>query len=732
MDKVNVLKAYQVPDIAGVYALLPTGAHVCFASMQARAISLAHALIVDPGGVRSAKKGLKVAVIGGGVSGVTVAIALEPWVDQVHIFDEQKDVLRVQSGADFRHVFRYMYAWPDEEIVDRAKEWVGGAFEYPPWFAIQSGTAQKFAEHLRARLDALLEASGNNVPRRLHVVKSALARVVGLNDEKAGGRVVLEVVEKDRAKVRNFDVVIVATGFPSDSRIPGTMTPGYWQRSVVDVVRPPRRVLTRQIAPNPQLMTANPQLKVGVVGSGDGAIYDAIELAYAIRNGESQKSPYRSLVEWALSNDVARRYSRMLGSGVFRDESWEGDLGAAFRDHVNSAGIEKQHNVTLFTRTEVGRFAANPLNQLLARWAIKDGAVCHTFPADVQKVVGNGTGPFSVRYRGSKRGAGAQDPLVKCDGFHSVICRAGIEGGSIGRIAMLTRVLPHSIERTLGLRGVFETVGRLDERPTLPRGSAFVLERANVLCGRERRNFALSVANLTPLFVRWPSGPDAVESRSTCEMKQVSSRYVADYPLVLSDLDELGRIKGLAPEEQEVLANIRSAQPGAADAPLIALSFAQCGVLVRLMERRLRLAWRRWRTAAESVKLDPASAKGQQSDSISPIRCVRLPTSSELFELNHRCRTHKNVIYREGAVPRRCEVETERDASGLILVQGPPWVWTNDGCSNSQVGAVFGAPQSSGQPVVRLVPRSARPSDVAVRVVVEFDTRWLVHRRWSR
>lgn len=107
----DLVQAAAVPGMEGYYCLGPYGRRVSFIAQQYRALNLVWALHRRG----DFKPGEHVAVIGGGLAGMTAAIAFLAHGCHVHLFERHKLMSR-QRETEHRMVHPSINLWPMEDL----------------------------------------------------------------------------------------------------------------------------------------------------------------------------------------------------------------------------------------------------------------------------------------------------------------------------------------------------------------------------------------------------------------------------------------------------------------------------------------------------------------------------------------------------------------------------------------------------------------------------------------
>lgn len=233
--------------IPGTQSILVLGSfekRVTVYAQQVRALNLVDAMLSE-NLVRP--KGGKVAIIGGGVAGITAAVALAracPELEWLDLFERSSGILALQHGSR-RFLHPHFYDWP-----------AAGSDTKDAGLPIMNWTAGP-AGDVAATLRAEFEAARHDSVLTLHPDQF----VTKLVPSKLGP--IRVVVDKGSALKRIYDVVILAIGFGLEAHLDGE-TPTYWAPS--------------GLAGPIHTQLQNPLLFVS--GNGDGALVDFLMAAF--------------------------------------------------------------------------------------------------------------------------------------------------------------------------------------------------------------------------------------------------------------------------------------------------------------------------------------------------------------------------------------------------------------------------------------------------------------------
>ncbi|PIL39925.1 ABC-three component system protein [Massilia psychrophila] len=237
MTPLEIVNAAVVHGTRSVFVLGCFEKRVTVYSQQIRALNLVDGILSE-GLVRA--KG-KVAIVGGGVAGMTAAVALAkaaPELQQLDLFESRARVLELQHGSS-RFLHPHFYDWPDS-ISKNADAGL-------PIMNWQAGPAGAIADTLRGEFE---RATHSSVLRTYPGVP-----VIELKPNSLG---LVRVVAGDGSAInRIYDAVILAIGFGIERGLDGE-TPPYWT---------PSGLAGSIITP-----LANPIIFIS--GNGDGGLVD--------------------------------------------------------------------------------------------------------------------------------------------------------------------------------------------------------------------------------------------------------------------------------------------------------------------------------------------------------------------------------------------------------------------------------------------------------------------------
>ncbi|MGU3543378.1 ABC-three component system protein [Methylobacterium sp. A52T] len=228
------------PADPGLYFIGPHNRRITFYSQQVRALRLAQAMDT----LSAIKAGEKVAIVGAGAAGATLATALALLGRNVTLYDPALEILQLQS-ASTRLLHPHIYEWPMlGSLDDRA------GLPILDW---KAGNAGEVCASLRSEFAKMLAALPDLTFKPNHRL-SSLAKAAG------GWRLSLQ--SADSTEDRLFQHVILAMGFGEEKSC-GAVTPeDYWRPSAIGTP-----------ATEPEAGA-----KYVVSGNGDGALTEVLGL----------------------------------------------------------------------------------------------------------------------------------------------------------------------------------------------------------------------------------------------------------------------------------------------------------------------------------------------------------------------------------------------------------------------------------------------------------------------
>jgi FAD dependent oxidoreductase len=240
-DAQAYINAAKIEGYPNVYAIGPFGRRLNFASQQRRALNTIWALEYSKKVQLEAKT---VAVVGGGLAGITAAAALAARKSLVHLYERYQDVLCIQSLASHRYVHPTANFWPESKISPTTQ------FPFLDWYA---DDCDEIIKRLRDEWRTVLV-------KRIYEPKfySKVTGLIPCDQQKQKWR--LEINGKETDEVH--DLIILSVGFGEEGTISGADSKSYW--SANDELDRPHEMPWEGF----------------VSGTGDGGIIDALRAVH--------------------------------------------------------------------------------------------------------------------------------------------------------------------------------------------------------------------------------------------------------------------------------------------------------------------------------------------------------------------------------------------------------------------------------------------------------------------
>ena len=232
-----ILDRATAPDLPGVYVLGCFARRVTFLSQQHRSFNLVWALF-ESGKLTPTSQ---VAVVGGGLAGMTCAAAASLKGCKVTLFEAADQLMHIQRGNHTRFVHPNIYDWPMKDSEAPATDL--------PCMNWKAGTTAEVVAEIEAEWDVV----GNTT----EVLLKHQVEEVSIDDLRPS-----VTVRQPRFMRRTFDCVILAVGFGFEKTLGEIRSRSYWADD--DLHQP--------------ILGAGLAKHFLVAGCGDGGLIDALRL----------------------------------------------------------------------------------------------------------------------------------------------------------------------------------------------------------------------------------------------------------------------------------------------------------------------------------------------------------------------------------------------------------------------------------------------------------------------
>jgi hypothetical protein len=223
-----------------VYILGCFETRVTLLSQQIRALNLIYSLFNE----RILKKGSRVAVIGGGVSGITAAAGAAFLECQVTLLEKNHYLLHLLRGNTTRWIHPHIYDWPEE-----GAENPNAGLPILNW---RAGLAGDVTRQILNQWESFQ-------------YKDRIKVITGVDITEIGFKMPVEISWNSIGfKYDAFDAVILAVGFGTETKKFNLPSTTYWQNDVLG-----------------QINNKTPSKKFLISGCGDGGLVDLLRIRIA-------------------------------------------------------------------------------------------------------------------------------------------------------------------------------------------------------------------------------------------------------------------------------------------------------------------------------------------------------------------------------------------------------------------------------------------------------------------
>jgi hypothetical protein len=238
----EIIKQTRVPGTHSVLFLGCFEKRVTVYSQQVRAMNLAAAMLEED----LLRTDGRVAIVGGGIAGLTAAVALQkaaPDLRAIHVFEKRSEVLQLQQNSN-RYLHPHNYDWPQNSAA-----FASAGLPFMNW---KAGPAREVQGRLREEFDGIARTS------QIQLYPNACVTEV-----KPFERSSARVITSGGAPSDIYDAVILSIGFGLERAL-GPETASYWTSSEMES----------------PILPSGPH-SIFVSGNGDGGLVDFMAAALA-------------------------------------------------------------------------------------------------------------------------------------------------------------------------------------------------------------------------------------------------------------------------------------------------------------------------------------------------------------------------------------------------------------------------------------------------------------------
>lgn len=243
MDAEELLDFFSHAPIPGLYVLSSRERRVTVYSQQIRALNLVRALVTTTTH-RRLKAGDHIAVVGGGIAGVTAAAAALIVGARVDLYEMKPVLLPLQTGNSTRWLHPRIYDWPLEVAATSSTDL--------PFLNWDTGTAGDVAEQILRQFEQIHKERKDSYQGILSCTP------IGFKSDGSGVRLY------QQGKPRRYSLVIAALGFGMERSMERLPFLSYWHNDAhAQYNQPQEENATRSYL---------------ISGTGDGGLIDLLRV----------------------------------------------------------------------------------------------------------------------------------------------------------------------------------------------------------------------------------------------------------------------------------------------------------------------------------------------------------------------------------------------------------------------------------------------------------------------
>ncbi len=284
----DLLRAARIPGVGGLYFIGPFTPRITFYSQQVRALLLARALHAGD----QIKPNERVAIVGAGAAGSTMAVALALLGYRVTLYDSADDILHLQSDSS-RLLHPHIYEWPRLGSLDES-----AGLPILDW---KAGTGSDVCTDLRNQFHPTLAALTNLIFKTGHTLKDIVQH---------GSEWELTLDSAAAPAPQRFDHVVLAMGFGEEFPCGSLAPEDYWKPGAIGTGSTEAVAGTRYV----------------VSGNGDGALTVTLQLLIKDFRHEAFTRDFLNL--------FTRDQLRKAAEAAFEGAPFEADVEPNLRTHV--------------------------------------------------------------------------------------------------------------------------------------------------------------------------------------------------------------------------------------------------------------------------------------------------------------------------------------------------------------------------------------------------------------
>lgn len=229
----DIVERSKIKNLEGVYVLGSLARRVTLHSQQKRAFNLIWALFEN----KLLQAGQKVAVVGGGLAGMTAAAAASLKDCNVTLFEKSQQLMNLQAGNYTRFIHPNIYDWPAEVSENPST--------ILPCLNWNAGIASNIVTELRIQFESIIPSTQIELNTEINSITNI------------DGRPRIQSIHS--AGPIPYDCIIIAVGFGMEKQFDAVSNRFYWQNDDLH-------------------QSLSIKRKYFVTGCGDGGLVDTLRL----------------------------------------------------------------------------------------------------------------------------------------------------------------------------------------------------------------------------------------------------------------------------------------------------------------------------------------------------------------------------------------------------------------------------------------------------------------------